>query len=165
MLQQKLAKLLKPVAEGLGYEYIGCECLNQGKRMLLRVYIDKASPGLTIDDCALASRQFSAVLDVESPLSGSYYLEVSSPGIDRPLFTLAQWRQVVAQQVKVKLFRTVDESKNLKGLLKAVEGESLIIYINGVDVSIDFDNVSKANVVGQVDFRKNLMNEIMRQKQ
>jgi ribosome maturation factor RimP len=83
---QSLRNIIEPAVESLGYELVHVERTNQGSNQVLRVYID-APGGILVDDCALVSRQLGLVLDVEDPISGNYLLEVSSPGIDRPLVT------------------------------------------------------------------------------
>jgi ribosome maturation factor RimP len=84
---EQLQALLAPVVEGLGYQCWGIEYVSQGKHSVLRIYIDKEG-GILVDDCEAVSRQASGVLDVEDPISSEYTLEVSSPGMDRPLFTI-----------------------------------------------------------------------------
>ena len=99
---EQLQALLAPVVEALGYECWGVEFLSQGRHSLLRVYIDHAN-GVLVGDCEKVSRQISGVLDVEDPISSEYTLEVSSPGMDRPLFTLEQFARHAGELVKSKL--------------------------------------------------------------
>ena len=84
-----IADLLRPTVEALGVELWGVDQIGQGRSSVLRVYIDKGEEGISIDDCERVSRQISGILDVEEPIAGEYTLEVSSPGMDRPLFALA----------------------------------------------------------------------------
>lgn len=109
-----LQGLLAPVVEALGYQCWGIEFLSQGRHSLLRVYIDHAD-GILIDDCEKVSRQLSGVLDVEDPISDEYTLEVSSPGMDRPLFTLEQFSAHVGEQVKIRLRTPFDGRRNFRG--------------------------------------------------
>ena len=120
---EQLQALLAPVVEALGYECWGLEFLSQGRHSLLRVYIDKAD-GILIEDCETVSRQVSGVLDVEDPISGEYTLEVSSPGMDRPLFTLEQFARYVGEQVKIKLRVPFERRRNFQGVLRGVEERS-----------------------------------------
>lgn len=99
---EQLQALLAPVVEALGYECWGVEFISQGRHSVLRVYIDRPE-GILIDDCEAVSRQVSGILDVEDPISGEYTLEVSSPGMDRPLFTLEQFAKHAGEQVKIRL--------------------------------------------------------------
>ena len=99
---EQLQALLAPVVEALGYECWGLEYMSQGRHSLLRIYIDHAN-GVLVEDCEKVSRQVSGVLDVEDPISSEYTLEVSSPGMDRPLFTLELFAKHAGELVKIKL--------------------------------------------------------------
>ena len=101
---EQLQDILTPVIEALGYECWGIEYISQGRHSVLRVYIDHEN-GILIEDCETVSRQLSAVMDVEDPISSEYTLEVSSPGMDRPLFTLEQFAAFVGEQVKIRLLQ------------------------------------------------------------
>ncbi len=101
ILHERLAQLIG----AMGYELVGCEHVPQGRQMLFRIYIDSAK-GVTVDDCSQVSRQVSAMLDVEDPFQGRYVLEVSSPGIDRPLFEIEHYQKYVGKRVKVRLYRS-----------------------------------------------------------
>src|SRR3546814_20478459 len=103
---EQLQALLAPVVEALGYQCWGIEFISQGRHSLLRVYIDHAD-GILIDDCEKVSRQLSGVLDVEDPISVDYTLEVSSPGMDRPLFTIDQYTAHIGVRVKIKERKSV----------------------------------------------------------
>ncbi|MEX1237590.1 MAG: ribosome maturation factor RimP, partial [Pseudomonadales bacterium] len=101
-VQEQLRSLIEPVVEGLGLELWGIEYLAHGKRAQLKVYIEKEA-GVDVDDCARVSRQISAVMDVEDPIEAQYTLEVSSPGLDRRLFTLPQFEAFEGEQVRISL--------------------------------------------------------------
>ena len=98
-----LTDLISPLAEALGYELGGIEHLSHSKQPVVRIYIDSAD-GIGVDDCSKLSRQLISMFDVENPIKGEYVLEVSSPGMDRPLFTLQQCVQHVGEQVKISTF-------------------------------------------------------------
>ena len=98
--EQQLIEMLKPVVEALGYEFWGLEYIAQGKNSVLRIFIDGEN-GINVDDCAAVSRQVSGVMDVEDPISSEYNLEVSSPGLDRPIFTLEQFESIVGEFVDI----------------------------------------------------------------
>ncbi|MCL7571001.1 ribosome maturation factor RimP, partial [Pseudomonas aeruginosa] len=108
---EQLQALLAPVVEALGYECWGVEFISQGRHSVLRVYIDRPE-GILIDDCEAVSRQVSGILDVEDPISGEYTLEVSSPGMDRPLFTLEQFAKHAGEQVKIRLRSPYEGRRN-----------------------------------------------------
>ncbi len=142
----KLAEMLRPAAEALGYEFWGLEYVNQGKHSVLRVYIEHEN-GITVDDCASVSHQISGILDVEDPISSQYSLEVSSPGLDRPLFTLAQFEQQTGNTISLRSQIAIDGRRKFKGKLISVTGERLTIQVDSLVVEIDFRDIEKANLV------------------
>lgn len=143
---EQLQALLAPVVEALGYVCWGIEFLSQGRHSLLRVYIDHPN-GILVDDCEKVSRQLSGVLDVEDPISADYTLEVSSPGMDRPLFTLDQFEAHVGEQVKVKLRYPFEGRRNFQGLLRGVEDQEVVVQIDGHEYLLPIDVIDKANIV------------------
>jgi ribosome maturation factor RimP len=143
-----LDDIFQPVVEGMGFEYVGCELMGQGRHSLLRVYIDSPeSKGVNIDECAKVSRQLSAVLDVEDPIKGQYQLEISSPGLERPLFTLEHYQRFVGSKVKVRLIAPIDGQKNFVGYLKSVDESMLVVHENEKDISIPLQAIFKTNLV------------------
>lgn len=147
-IQQKLVALLEPVAESLGCELWGVEFFSQGRRSLLRIYIDKAD-GISVEDCERVSRQASSVLDVEDPISSEYTLEVSSPGMDRPLFKLSHYLQSVGERVQVKLRMPFEGRRKFTGLLKGVEDEEVVLEVDNEEYVLPFESIDKANVIPQ----------------
>jgi len=143
---EQLQALLAPVVEALGYECWGLEFLSQGRHSLLRVYIDKAE-GILIEDCETVSRQVSGVLDVEDPISGEYTLEVSSPGMDRPLFTLEQFARYVGEQVKIKLRVPFERRRNFQGILRGVEEQDVVVLVDDHEYLLPVDSIDKANII------------------
>ncbi|WP_275628576.1 ribosome maturation factor RimP [Pseudomonas sp. 273] len=143
---EQLQALLAPVVEALGYECWGLEFLSQGRHSLLRVYIDKAD-GILIEDCETVSRQVSGVLDVEDPISGEYTLEVSSPGMDRPLFTLEQFARYVGEQVKIKLRVPFERRRNFQGILRGVEEQDVVVLVEDHEYLLPIDSIDKANII------------------
>jgi ribosome maturation factor RimP len=112
-----LTRILKPVVLGMGYEWVGLEYLSGGHgASLLRIYIDLPE-GITLDDCSAVSHQLSGVLDVEDPIRENYHLEISSPGLDRPLFTREQYLRFVGHQVVLKFHGKWMERRKLSGEL------------------------------------------------
>ena len=142
---------LATLATGMGYEFVGCEFAQQGHLIVLRIYID-APAGVTVTDCSLMSRQVSAMLDVEDPIQGKYTLEVSSPGIDRPLFELAQYQKYIGSRIKIRLHSPVNQRRQYNGVLVAVEGEDIHLAIDDgkTQVILPFVNVEKANIVAEI---------------
>ncbi|MBX2808491.1 MAG: ribosome maturation factor RimP [Cellvibrionaceae bacterium] len=146
--EQQLIDVIAPVVASLACEFWGLEFFPQGQHALLRVYIDKAA-GVTLDDCEKVSRQVSSVLDVEDPIAGRYTLEVSSPGADRPLFTLQQFEAAVGEQAKVKLARSIEGRKHFCGMVAAVEEGDVVLRIEDEEFLLPFEWVDKANIVPQ----------------
>lgn len=147
---QDLTPLFEPVIESMGYELVGVEFLGDGGHGTLRVYIDRAQ-GVSLDDCAAISHQISGILDVEEPIRQSYDLEISSPGIDRPLFKLADYKRFAGMTAKIKLAVALEGRKNFKGRLQGVvDDEQVIIEVDGEDFSLPFADIARANLVGDV---------------
>ena len=148
---QALAQRFTDVLADLGLECIGVEFSPSQGQSTLRVYLDVLDHAegreVTLDDCEAASRELSALLDVEDPIPGHYVLEVSSPGIDRPLFTAEQFARVVGQEVKVLLKAPVEGRRRLRGKLIAVDGEELAFEAEGKTFEFDHDAVESARVV------------------
>jgi len=146
----QLNELLEPVVTAMDFEFVGLEYLNQGNGSVLRIYIDQEQ-GITVDDCADVSRQVSAVLDVEDPISGEYTLEVSSPGMDRPLFTKEHYIQFIGHEIKLSLIHPTEETnrKRFRGMLSAVEGEDIILEVDNEEFCLSLSNIAKANLVVQ----------------
>lgn len=142
----KLTDLLRPAAEALGYDFWGLEYISQGKHSILRIYIDHAN-GITVEDCASVSHQASGILDVDDPISSQYSLEVSSPGLDRPLFTMSQFEQQLGLVVNVRSQIAVDNRRKFKGKLVSAIDNKLTMQVDDKLFEIDFDNVEKANLV------------------
>jgi ribosome maturation factor RimP len=179
--QEILEGIIRPVVTGLGYECWGVALLSQGRHSLLRVYIERlgadvqaaevevaAVPvevnaddeaarfseresGIGIEDCERVSRQLSAVLDVEDPIAGDYTLEVSSPGMDRPLYTLAHFQRFVGYQIALTLRMAFEGRRKFAGLLKGVEGDEVVIQVEQEEFLFPIESIEKANVVPQFD--------------
>ena len=149
-LERKLTDMLNPPVEALGFELVGVEFVRAGKHSILRVYIDHEN-GIDVDDCADVSRQISAVLDVEDPITTEYNLEVSSPGMDRPLFTPVHYASVVGETVELKLSMPQDGRRNFKGLLLKCENDSILIKVDNDEFSLAIANIEKGNLVPNFD--------------
>jgi len=149
--QDKLTQLLRPAVEGLGYELVGIEHLPMGKHTVLRIYIDSAE-GITVKDCSDVSHQVSGVLEVEEPIKGQFTLEVSSPGIDRPLFNFEQFKKFVGSKVKLKLYHAIEGKRKITGVIESIEGDD----INVKDVEsehifqLQIDDIDKANIISDI---------------
>lgn len=142
----QLRDLIEPVVTALGFELWGVEYHTGSKQTLLRIYIESPD-GIDVDDCAKVSRQLSSVFDVEDPIAGEYNLEVSSPGMDRPLYTQEQFEMYVGQNVKVKLRSAFEGRKNFSGQLTGVEGDDVVVAIDKEEYLLPLDLIDKANLV------------------
>lgn len=148
-LEEKLQDLLQGSVEDLGCELWGIECQRAGRFLTVRLYIDKEG-GVTVDDCADVSRQVSAILDVEDPIADKYNLEVSSPGLDRPLFTLSQFERFVGEEIAVHLRIPVQDRRKWQGKLEKIENDMLTLIVDGQPQVLVFGNVQKANVIAKL---------------
>jgi ribosome maturation factor RimP len=149
---QDIAALLSPTVQSLGLELLGVEYLPSPGGALLRLYIDvpeDAADGrmVGIEDCEAASREVSAQLDVADPISGHYTLEVSSPGVDRLLFTAAQFARFSGETAKVTLKLPQDGRRRLQGAITAVQGDAITFDVDGQPFVASIDNIEKARLV------------------
>ncbi|SDK56196.1 ribosome maturation factor RimP [Billgrantia gudaonensis] len=141
-----LHALIEPVVTAMGFELWGIDYLSQGKHSRLVIYIDHAE-GVTVEHCADVSRQVSAVLDVEDPIAGEYRLEVSSPGMDRPLFTLDQFSRFRGHLVTLKLRVPFEGRRKFQGLLAGTEGDDVLLQLDGEEYCFPIDTIDQARVV------------------
>lgn len=147
MKDEELLQLIGPVVADLGLECLGIEFAPSRGNSLLRVYIEAPDRPVTIDDCEAVSRELSAQLDVNDPIEGRYQLEVSSPGLDRPLFTPAQFARFVGETAKIALNLPIGERKRLQGAIRAVDGDRITIDQDGTPIVVPHDNIQKAKLV------------------
>jgi len=143
-----LYDLLMPAVEALGYDLWGIELMGSGRRITLRVYIDR-DEGITVDDCALVSRQVSSELDVADPIQGEYTLEVSSPGWDRPLFRPEQYSSYIGSLVKARFYVTVGGRRACTGRLVAADDEAAVFDVADLEepLRVPFASIRKAQIV------------------
>lgn len=142
---QSLVDLLSPVIRAMGYEMLGLEHHSGRKTSLLRIYIDKEN-GIGLDDCTRVNRQVEALLDVHEPLAGSYQLEVSSPGLDRPLFTLAQFARFIDHRVQVRTREYIDGRHNFTGRITAVEDGAVRLATHDGAFTLTGDSIGWARL-------------------
>lgn len=152
-VNDRLTTLVRSVVEPMGYEALGIEYVSAGSaQAILRVYIDHAD-GIRVDDCEAVSRQLSGVLDIEDPISGRYDLEVSSPGLDRPLFTVEQIERQRGNRIRVRLAHKLDGRRNFEGEVLEVCGDGQTLAL-GLDdgreqqrVELPMEQIESARVV------------------
>lgn len=153
--QEILEQLVEPVAASLGCELWGLEYLTQGRYTTVRIYIDGPN-GASLEDCERVSRQVSAVFDVEDPIDNEYTLEVSSPGLDRPLYKESQYARFVGEVINVRLRIARDGRRRFKGVINRVENGEVFLQVDNQEVQLPLDVIDKANVEPRYD-------EILRQ--
>ena len=149
-LEQRLIQMFEGPILALGFELWGIEFVRAGKHSTLRVYIDHPD-GISVENCAEVSHQVSSILDVEDPISSEYNLEVSSPGMDRCLFKPSQYEQYLGEQVSLTLRMAVNNRRKYKGVISRVEGEMLMLNVDGNEETVAFANIQQANLVPNFD--------------
>ena len=159
MRNEELTELLAPVVADLGLECLGVEYSPSHGNGLVRVYIEAPDRAVTVDDCEAVSRQVSATLDVNDPIDGRYTLEVSSPGLDRPLYTPAHFARFIGSEAKVEVNLPLNGRRRFQGPIRAVEGTTIVLEQDGVAVNIAADNIHKAKLVAELDERPGKVNK------
>ena len=149
--QEQLQALIAPVVASLDCELWGLEYLTQGRYTTLRLYIDRDETGVSLEDCEKVSRQVSAVMDVEDPITGEYTLEVSSPGMDRPLYTAEHYARYIGEQVNLRLRIARDGRRRFKGTILAVDGDEVRVAVDNTEYVLALDAIDKANIVPRFD--------------
>jgi ribosome maturation factor RimP len=142
-----IRQLLQPVVEALGCELWGVDLQTGAKTKLLRIYIDKDNDLVGIEDCERVSRQASSILDVEDAINGEYILEVSSPGMDRPLYEIGQYEKYVGEDISLRLRFPYEGRRNFKGRLTGVDGDEIILVVTDHEYLFPVEGIEKANVV------------------
>lgn len=144
---QTLHSLLEPTVEGLGYELVGVELTGAKSNRTLRVYIDTPA-GIRLEDCEAVSHQLSALLDVEDPIPGAYSLEVSSPGLDRPIFKAADYERFSGERIKLRLHELYQGRRRMTGTLLGLEDDSVRVKeeSEGVEYSIPLALIDRARL-------------------
>ena len=144
-----LRSMLEPGVRALGFELVEVEYTGAGGgQNVLRVYIDSPK-GITVDDCARVSRQVSAILDVEDPIAEAYVLEVSSPGLDRPLTRREDFERHAGETVKVRMNEAVQGRRNFKGTLVGLEGDAVVVVVDNERFILPIARIERARLVPQ----------------
>lgn len=143
-LRDRLASLVT----AMDYEFVGSELSRQGRGSVLRIYIDKEE-GITLTDCTKVSRQVSAMLDVEDPIQGEYSLEISSPGLNRPLFDAAQYQRFIGSTLKVRVHNPVNGQRNFVGVLLRADDRDVCILVGEEEVVLPFSGIEKGNIIAE----------------
>lgn len=145
-IDRRLAGIVAPTIESLGFELVRLRLMG-GKRATLQIMAERPEGGIEVEDCAKISRAVSAVLDVEDPVAGEYVLEISSPGIDRPLTRLKDFERYEGYRVRIETTDLIDGRRRFGGTLEGVEnGEVLLAIVEGT-IGLDFDLIADAKLV------------------
>ncbi len=145
-LRSELRGVLEATLAALGFELVHAELAGSSRHPVLRVYMDSPA-GVTVDDCARVSSQLGAVLDVEDRIDGPYTLEVSSPGLDRPLVTRADFKRFAGETIKVKMRQPLAGQRNFKGCLVGISGDHVVLDVENKKLDLVFDDIEKARLV------------------
>lgn len=158
-IDRRMAEIITPVIEDLGYELVRVRLMS-GKSTTLQIMADKPGGGIEVDDCAEISNAVSAVLDVEDPILDAYTLEVSSPGIDRPLTRLKDFETYEGYEAKLETAELIDGRRRFKGVLAGVDGDEVLVNIDEGTIGLKFDWLSDAKLV----LTDELIKEMLRQR-
>lgn len=144
----KIEALTQPVIEDMGYELVGIEYVASGKHSILRVYID-SDQGIGLNDCESVSHQLSSILDVEDPITTQYNLEVSSPGVERPLFNIKHYQRFLGHDIKLRLLRPINGQRKFNGAIGSVSevNNSIELMTSTGSQKLDIDLIKKANLI------------------
>ncbi|WP_238372113.1 ribosome maturation factor RimP [Heliomarina baculiformis] len=158
-IDRRMAEIITPVIEDLGFELVRVRLMS-GKTTVLQIMADKPGGGIEVDDCAEISNSVSAILDVEDPILDEYTLEVSSPGIDRPLTRLKDFDAYEGYEAKIETAELIDGRRRFKGTLAGVDGDEVLINVEEGTIGLKFDWLSDAKLVLSDD----LIKEMLRQR-
>jgi ribosome maturation factor RimP len=145
-----LNDLIEPIVVGLGYECVGIEYIAHPKHAVLRVYID-SEDGVVLADCSKVSHQLSGALDVENPIRGNYQLEVSSPGVDRPLMKPEHFDRFKGHAIRIELMQPLDGRRKFKSVLLGLSGRDVLLQEEEQIVKIPFEKIKTARLVPDFD--------------
>lgn len=147
-LLETIDQLVRPIADELNYEIYHIEYVKENGEYYLRIYIDKDG-GIALSDCEALSRRVSEVMDEKDPIPVAYFLEVSSPGLNRGLFTDAHFEKQIGKEIMVRFTKSLDGRKNVKGILKEVNDDSVLVEADEL-VTIPKDKIKSANLEGEI---------------
>lgn len=151
-VSEEMNDLIEPIVVGLGYECVGIECIAHPTQAVLRVYID-SEDGVALADCSKVSHQLSGALDVENPIRGNYQLEVSSPGLDRPLMKPEHFDRFKGHAIRVELMQPLDGRRKFKSMLLGLSGQDILLQEEEQIVKIPFEKIRMARLVP--DYERN----------
>lgn len=147
-LVNQIYEMVKPIADELNYEIYHIEYVKENGEYYLRIYIEKDG-GIALSDCEALSRRVSDLMDEKDPIKDAYFLEVSSPGLNRTIFTDDHYNRFVGREVMVRFTKSIDGKKNIKGILKEVNEDNIVVE-SDVLVNIPKDKIKSANIEGEI---------------
>jgi len=158
-IDRRLAEIVTPTIEGLGFELVRIRLMG-GLSKTLQIMADRPDGGIDVEDCGKISTAVSAALDVEDPITEAYTLEVSSPGIDRPLTRLKDFELWADYEARIETSEMIDGRKRFKGMLRGTEGDEVLIEIEEGTIGLKFDWLADAKLI----LTDELISEMLRQK-
>ena len=147
-LVNEIYEMVKPIADELNYDIYHVEYVKENGELYLRIYIEKDG-GITLSDCEALSRRVSDLMDEKDPIKDPYFLEVSSPGLNRTLFTEEHYKRFIGREVMVRFTKSIDGKKNVKGILKEVNDDSIVVEAENL-MNIPKDKIKSANIEGEI---------------
>ena len=147
-LVNEIYEMVNPIAEELNYDIYHIEYVKENGEFYLRIYIEKDG-GITLRDCEALSRRVSDLMDEKDPIKDPYFLEVSSPGLNRTLFTENHYKRFIGREVMVRFTKSIDGKKNVKGILKEVNDDSIVVEAENL-MNIPKDKIKSANIEGEI---------------
>jgi ribosome maturation factor RimP len=144
-IKRKITELADSLAGQYAVDIVDVELSGSSRKPLIRIFLDKEN-GITLDECAKFSRALSALFDVEDPIATAYVLEVSSPGLDRPLKVMRDFERSIGKLVRVVTRAKIDEQNVFTGRITSVKGETITLFLNDKEIEIPFDQISKARL-------------------
>ena len=147
-LVNEIYEMVNPIAEELNYDIYHIEYVKENGEFYLRIYIEKDG-GITLSDCEALSRRVSDLMDEKDPIKDPYFLEVSSPGLNRTLFTENHYKRFIGREVMVRFTKSIDGKKNVKGILKEVNDDSIVVEAENLMI-IPKDKIKSANIEGEI---------------
>ena len=147
-LVNEIYEMVKPIADELNYDIYHVEYVKENGELYLRIYIEKDG-GITLSDCEALSRRVSDLMDEKDPIKDPYFLEVSSPGLNRTLFTEEHYKRFIGREVMVKFTKSVDGKKNIKGILKEVNEDSIVVEADQL-INRPKDKIKSVNIEGEI---------------
>jgi ribosome maturation factor RimP len=147
-LSEQIAKLIGPIADELGYELVRVQVQGGARRATLQIMAERRDRmAMLVEDCAQLSRAISALLDEADPIAGEYTLEVSSPGIDRPLMKPADYERFLGHEAKIEMTAAVDGRKRFQGILAMLDGDAVVMDCDGATVTLPLAQVKSAKLI------------------